>query len=121
MYCAILGQQSIKYHKCVNASKKVINGGTYIIKKRKGQLLKKDKEPPQNNIQSKIPKLPDPGCEAIRFLSWLKKRGTTMNLSLCIRKWEREGLDIEDIIRTLGNAVIQIYLNRGQKGSSIIR
>lgn len=78
-------------------------------------MIKKDNESLQNNTITKIITPPDPGYEAIRFLSWLKKRGGVKKLSLCIRKWQGEGLDINNIIRTLGNSFIRIYIKRGEK------
>lgn len=51
----------------------------------------------------------DPGHEIVKFLAWLKKRGTVKSLVHCRRKWR--DLDIEDMARELGPDLMAIYLS----------
>ncbi|MBE0516003.1 MAG: hypothetical protein IBX41_01250 [Methanophagales archaeon] len=59
------------------------------------------------------PRLP---VETARFLAWLMKVGGMPSLERCKRKWEREGIDVEECIRNLDISVIRIQISRsGEK------
>lgn len=58
--------------------------------------------------------LPDPSYRVAEFLSWLKKRGGYVYLDECKKKWEREGLEIERIVKDL-NPHLGLYRSRGKK------
>lgn len=58
---------------------------------------------------------PDPTFLVTRFLGWLIKRGGIQELSLCKKKWENEGLDIEKIIKDLSPQYLRKYRSRGKK------
>ncbi|HII00916.1 TPA: hypothetical protein HA351_04445 [Methanosarcinaceae archaeon] len=65
--------------------------------------------------ESTEPFPPAPSYHTTEFIAWLKKRGAIRKLSECMRKWESEGLDIEDIVSSLGPETIAIYRSRGEK------
>jgi len=63
-----------------------------------------------NGMLSEIPPdSPDPGHETVKFLAWLKKRGTVKSLVHCRRKWKN--LDIENIAQELGPYLMAIYVS----------
>jgi len=71
----------------------------------------------QNKVNEKhtnnlIP--PDPSYPIAKFLSWLKKRGGYIYLEECEKKWGREGLEIERIVKDL-NPHLGLYRSRGEK------
>ena len=37
--------------------------------------------------------------EVVRFLAWLKKRGASVRLIYCNKKWEQKGIRVKDICR----------------------
>jgi hypothetical protein len=57
----------------------------------------------------------DPTRETIYFLAWLKKRRGLVSLRICNIKWDKEGLDIIGITKTLGVDLICIQLIRSEK------
>ncbi|MCK4734334.1 MAG: hypothetical protein KAT65_17905 [Methanophagales archaeon] len=63
--------------------------------------------------QSDTPSPPQPTYDVVRFLSWLKKRGAIHDLKKCVKKWEREGINIEKSIKNLGVSFIKIYRRSG--------
>jgi hypothetical protein len=69
--------------------------------------------------QSNVPAPPDPKFLVTRFLSWLIKRGSVENLDKCKRKWEPEGLDIEDIIKKFSPQWLRLYRSRG--GEKVVK
>ncbi len=70
-------------------------------------------------VQSNVPAPPDPTFLVTRFLSWLLKRGAVVNLIDCKRKWESEGVDIEDIIKKLSPRYLRLYRSRG--GEKVVK
>lgn len=56
---------------------------------------------------------PDPTYEVAEFLQYLQKRGGLVYLKKCKKKWAREGLDIEGIVKEL-SPHIRIYAFRGE-------
>ena len=58
---------------------------------------------------------PDPSYSVARFLSWLLKRGGIKDLTACKKKWEREGLDIENVIKEFSPNYLRLYISRGEK------
>jgi len=57
--------------------------------------------------------LPDPTYQVAEFLQYLQKRGGFVYLKDCKKKWEREGLDIENIVKEL-RPHIGLYRARGE-------
>jgi hypothetical protein len=65
----------------------------------------------QNETSNLIP--PDPSYQVAEFLQYLKKRGGFVYLKECKTKWEREGLDVENIVKAL-RPHIGLYRARGK-------
>ena len=72
-----------------------------------------------NINQSNTPSPPKPAYDIARFISWLKKRGAIRDLRECVKKWKREGINIEESIKNLGIGFIRIYRSSG--GGKVVR
>lgn len=49
------------------------------------------------------------------FLAWLKKRRGLVSIRICRIKWAKEGIDILELTKKLGEEMVCVQLVRGEK------